>query len=82
VFLISRIIRISKIPALYYRKKRLDLYKNSKGRSDDGSKPKFSLEDLLGAEPKNKKLKDQNYQSDSERKSKKEGSGINIDLNL
>lgn len=82
MFLISRITRISKIPALYYRKKRLDLYKKSKERSDDEPKPKFSLEELLKSDKIKSRRSSQNYNSTVERKSKKEGTGSNIDLDL
>jgi len=82
VFLISRITRISKIPALFYRKKRLDLYKKSKERSDDESKPKFSLDELLKSDKNKSHHSNQNYNSTIERKSKREGSGSNIDLDL
>lgn len=82
MFLISRITRISKIPALYYRKKRLDLYKKSRERSDDESKPKFSLEELLKSDKSNSRQSIQNHDSTLERKSKKEGTGSNIDLDL
>lgn len=82
MFLISQITRIAKIPALYYRKRRLDLYKKSKNSSENETKPKFSLEDLLGAETKKEKNKNQYYSPASDRKSKKEGTGMNIDLDM
>jgi len=82
VFLISRITRISKIPALLYRKKRLDLYKKSRERSENEPKPNFSLEELLKSDKIKSRHSNQNYNSTVERKSKKEGAGSNIDLDL